>query len=111
VACSTGLLGTWSEVEPIDGTSIDQPEDGKVRRRDRGSTLAIEPGRITIAATAEHLDSSLVIEQLSDGKCMLHARDNAGRPLDIEVSIVSERLVRLHNAFESRSPATLFERR
>jgi hypothetical protein len=106
----TAIVGTWNEVEPTGGTTTDEPEEGKVRPRDHGGTLTIESGRLTIATRAEHLDSSLAIEQLADGKCMLHARDNAGRPIDISVTLFSERLLRLRNAGEARAPATLFAR-
>lgn len=105
-----GLLGSWSEVEPLDGTSVEEPNEDKVRRIDRGTLLVIDPGRMTLANRAERLDSRIVVEQLSDGSCVVHARDSLGRPMELAVSVVSERLMRMRNASEPRSPTGLYER-
>jgi hypothetical protein len=103
------LLGSWSEVEPTDGTTVDEPDPAKVRAT--GTRLDVERGRLTIASGVERVYSSMVLEPVSDGRCVLRARDSLGRPLEIDVTFVSERLMRLHNVLEPKSPATLFERR
>lgn len=106
----TGLLGRWTEVEPTDGTTIEEPDEKKVRRVDRGTLLVIEAGRMTLATSAERLDSRITVEPLSDGSCVVHARDSLGRPMELAVSVVSEGLMRMRNASEPRSPTALYER-
>ena len=107
--CS-GLVGRWREVEPVDGTSIDEPEDGKVRPISPGTWLYIEPNRLTVVSATERAESSASVEPAATGACLLHARDSLGRPLDVEAALVTERLLRLHNIAQPRSPSTLFER-
>ena len=105
-----GLLGKWREVEPIDDTTVDEPKDDKVRPIASGSWLLFEPARLTVESATERSESRLVVERAATGTCLLHARDSKGRPMDIEASLMTERLLRLHNIAEPRSPASLFER-
>jgi hypothetical protein len=109
-ACAA-LLGSWIEVEPVDGTTIDEAESDKVRVVHPGTRLEFERGRLTVATAVERLDSRVVFEQGTNGRCLLRARDSLGRPLEVDVSFVSERLMRLRNVLEPKSPDSLFERR
>jgi hypothetical protein len=107
------LVGRWREVEPIDGTNIDDPEDGKVRAISPGTWLYIDLDRkrLTIVSATERAESSIFVERAPAGSCLLHVRDSLGRPLDVEAALITERLLRLHNIAEPRSPSTLYERR
>ena len=65
---------------------------------------------MTLATAVERLDSRITVEPLSDGSCVVHARDSVGRPMELAVSVVSEGLMRMRNASEPRSPTALYER-
>jgi hypothetical protein len=81
-----------------------------VRPIPSGAWLTFEPARLTIVSATERSESSVVVERAATGACLLHARDSLGRPLDIEASVLSERLLRMHNIAEPKSPASLYER-
>lgn len=106
----TGLLGSFREVEPLDGTSVEEPRDDKVRPVEHATLLVIGPERMSIVTAAERLDSRIKIEPLSDGTCIVHARDSLGRPMELAVSLASESLMRMRNTSEPRSPTSLYER-
>lgn len=105
------LIGSWTEVEPTDGTTIDEPDIDKVRATSPGRRLDFERGRLTILTGEERVYSRIDLEPVSDGRCVLRARDSLGRPLEIDVTFASDRLMRLHNVLEPKSPPSLFERR
>ena len=107
--CS-GLLGKWREVEPTDDTTVEEPQDEKVRPMPSGSQLLFEPARLTVVTTTERAESTLIVEPAATGICLLHTRDSKGRPMEIEASLKTARLLRLHNIAEPRSPASLYER-
>jgi hypothetical protein len=110
LAPCSALVGRWREVEPVDGTYIDEPEDGKVRPISPGTWLTIEPHRLTVESATERAESSAFVEPAATGACLLHARDSLGRPLDVEAALIREHLLRMHNIAEPRSPSTLYER-
>jgi hypothetical protein len=105
------LLGSWTEVEPTEGTTIDEPDEDKLRAVSSGRRLEFERGRLTITTSDERLDSRIVMEEVTDGRCLLRARDTLGRAIEIDVNFASQRLMRLHNVLEPKSPPSLFQRR
>lgn len=105
-----GLVGRWMQVEPIDGTTLEEPKDGKVRPISGGTRFHFEPRRVTVVSATERSESSLVCERAAANACVLHARDSKGRPLDVEATLVTDSLLRMHNIAEPLSPATLYER-
>jgi hypothetical protein len=105
------LFGSWIEVEPIEGASSDEPEIDKVKATSPGTRLDFERDRLTIASGVERSYTRVAMEQAGDGRCVLRARDSLGRPLEIDVSLLSERMMRLRNVLEPKSPPSLFERR
>lgn len=65
---------------------------------------------MSLATSTERLDSHITVEQLSDGTCLVHARDSLGRPMELAVSLASQSLMRMRNTSEPRSPTALYER-
>ena len=109
VPCSA-LVGRWRQVEPIDGTTLEDPEDGKVRPISPPTWFTIDSKRLSVVSPGQRAESSAFVERAPAGNCMLHTRDSLGRPLDIEATLLTESLLRMHNIAEPRSPSTLYER-